>query len=325
MFFPYLKEHNIKHCIHLGDITDRRKFINFKTLDKFRHDFVYKLGRYDVDTHVIIGNHDTYYKNTNEINSMNTLFTSFDGKYEPYIYTKATEVDFDGCKMLFLPWICDDNRDETMQMIKDTDAQIVMGHLEVKGFTMYKGFTNFDHGLDRKVFSKLDRAFSGHFHHKSTQDNITYLGNPYQMTWSDYGDKRGFHIFDTETREIEFNENPYSIFKKLEYNDRDKSYENFDASEFKDHYVKVVVINKINAKQFDKVIDKLYNADVHEINIIEDFTDFDATFVDDKKLQLDDTLSLLHSYVDEVDTTADKDRIKNDMKRLYVEASNNTV
>ena len=46
VFFPYLKEHNIKHCIHLGDITDRRKFINFKTLDKFRHDFVYKLGRY---------------------------------------------------------------------------------------------------------------------------------------------------------------------------------------------------------------------------------------------------------------------------------------
>ena len=38
-FFPYLEEHNIKHCIHLGDITDRRKFINFKTLQKFRHDF----------------------------------------------------------------------------------------------------------------------------------------------------------------------------------------------------------------------------------------------------------------------------------------------
>ena len=197
-----------------------------------------------------------------------------------------------------------------MKKIESTDAQVLMGHLEVKGFTMYKGFTNFDHGLDRKVFSKFDRAFSGHFHHKSTQDNITYLGNPYQMTWSDYGDKRGFHIFDTETREIEFIENPYSIFKKLEYNDRDKSYENFDASEFKDHYVKVVVINKINAKQFDKVIDKLYNADVHEINIIEDFTDFDATFVDDKKLQLDDTLSLLHSYVDEVDTLQIKIELK---------------
>ena len=322
VFFPYLKEHNIKHCIHLGDITDRRKFINFKTLDKFRHDFVYKLGRYDVDTHVIIGNHDTYYKNTNEINSMNTLFTSFDGKYEPYIYTKATEVDFDGCKMLFLPWICDDNRDETMQMIKDTDAQIVMGHLEVKGFTMYKGFTNFDHGLDRQTFDKIDCVYTGHFHHKSTQGNITYLGNPYQITWSDYGDKRGFHIFDTETREIEFIENPYSIFAKLNYDDREKNYEDFDVSEYKDKHVKVVVLNKINNVQFDKLIDKLYAVGVAELTIIEDFTDFDATFVDDKNLKLDDTLSLLHTYVDEVDTTADKTRIKDDMKRLYVEASN---
>ena len=322
VFFPYLKEHNIKHCIHLGDITDRRKFINFKTLDKFRHDFVYKLGRYDVDTHVIIGNHDTYYKNTNEINSMNTLFTSFDGKYEPYIYTKATEVDFDGCKMLFLPWICDDNRDDTMQMIEKSDAQIVMGHLEIKGFTMYAGFTNFDHGLDRKLFDKFDLVYTGHFHHKSTQGNITYLGNPYQITWSDYGDKRGFHIFDTETREIEFIQNPYSIFAKLNYDDREKNYEDFDVSEYAGKHVKVVVLNKINNVQFDKLIDKLYAVGVAEMTIIEDFTDFDATFVDDKNLKLDDTLSLLHTYVDEVDTTADKTRIKDDMKRLYVEASN---
>ena len=324
-FFPYLEENNITTCIHLGDITDRRKFINFKTLQKFRHDFVWKLGSMGVDTHVIIGNHDTYYKNTNEVNSMNSLFTSFDGKLEPWIYEKATEVEFDGCKMLFVPWICPENYDETMKMIEKTDAQVLMGHLEVKGFTMYRGFTNFDHGLDRKLFNKFDCAFSGHFHHKSTQDNITYLGNPYQMTWSDYGDKRGFHIFDTETRELEFIENPYSIFKKLEYNDRDKSYENFDAAEFKDHYVKVVVINKINAKEFDKVIDKLYNVGVHELTIVEDFSDFDATFVDDKNLQLDDTLSLLNTYVDEVDTTADKERIKTDMKRLYVEASNTVV
>jgi len=224
--------------------------------------------------------------------------------------------------MLFLPWICDDNRDETMQMIKDTDAQIVMGHLEVKGFTMYKGFTNFDHGLDRQIFDKFDCVYTGHFHHKSTQGNITYLGNPYQITWSDYGDKRGFHIFDTETREIEFIENPYSIFAKLNYDDREKNYEDFDVSEYKDKHVKVVVLNKINNVQFDKLIDKLYAVGVAELTIIEDFTDFDATFVDDKNLKLDDTLSLLHTYVDEVDTTADKTRIKDDMKRLYVEASN---
>ena len=114
-FFPYLQEHNITTCIHLGDITDRRKFINFKTLQKFRHDFVWKLGQMGVDTHVIIGNHDTYYKNTNEVNSMNSLFTSFDGAKEPWIYEKSTEVEFDGCKMLFVPWICAENQEETMQ------------------------------------------------------------------------------------------------------------------------------------------------------------------------------------------------------------------
>jgi len=324
-FFPYLEEHNIKHCIHLGDITDRRKFINFKTLQKFRHDFIWRLGRMGVDTHVIIGNHDTYFKNTNEVNSMETLFTGFDGQNEPWIHAEPAHIIIDDVKFLFVPWICADNYDHTMKVISETDAEIVLGHLEVRGFTMYKGFTNFDHGLDRKIFDRFELVCSGHFHHKSTQGNITYLGNPYQMTWSDYGDPRGFHIFDTETREIEFVENPYSIFAKLEYNDRDKSYENFDPSDFKDKYVKVVVINKINAKVFDKVVDLLYNVGVHELKIVEDFSDFDATFVDDKNLKLDDTLDLLNTYVDEVDTTADKQRIKTDMKRLYVEASNNVV
>jgi len=324
-FFPYLEEHNIKHCIHLGDITDRRKFINFKTLQKFRHDFIWRLGRMGVDTHVIIGNHDTYFKNTNEVNSMETLFTGFDGQNEPWIHAEPAHIIIDDVKFLFVPWICADNYDHTMKVISETDAEIVLGHLEVRGFTMYKGFTNFDHGLDRKIFDRFELVCSGHFHHKSTQGNITYLGNPYQMTWSDYGDPRGFHIFDTETREIEFVENPYTIFAKLEYNDRDKSYENFDPSDFKDKYVKVVVINKINAKVFDKVVDLLYNVGVHELKIVEDFSDFDATFVDDKNLKLDDTLDLLNTYVDEVDTTADKQRIKTDMKRLYVEASNNVV
>ena len=324
-FFPYLEEHNIKNVIHLGDITDRRKFINYKTLHRFRHDFIWKLGRMGVDTHVIIGNHDTYFKNTNEVNCMNTLFTSFEGEKEPWIYTKATEVDFDGFKMMFLPWICQDNYEHTMSMIEKTDAQVAMGHLEVKGFQMYRGHTNFSHGQEADIFKKFEHVYSGHFHHKSTQDNITYLGNPYQITWSDYGDKRGFHVFDTETQEIEFIENPFTIFEKIEYNDRDKSYEDFDVSSYKDRYVKIVVINKVNTKQFDRLVDKLYNVGIHELTIVEDFSDFDATFVSDDNLKLDDTLSLLQSYVDEVDTTADKERIKTDMKRLYVEASTSIV
>lgn len=325
VFFPTLKERGIKTMIHMGDITDRRKFINYKTLQSFRHDFVWRLGREGIDTHVIIGNHDTYFKNTNEVNCMNTLFTSFEGEKEPWIYTTATEVEFDGCKILFLPWICSEEESHAMDMISKTDAQIAMGHLEVKGFQMYKGHVNFDHGKDASLFSKFDHVYTGHFHHKSTQGNITYTGNPYQITWSDYGDKRGFHIFDTETRELEFVENPYTMFEKVLYDDRDKSYDDFDVSILKDKYVKVVVVNKVNQKQFDKLLDKIYNIGVHELKVIEDFSDFDATFVSDENLQLDDTLSLLNSYIDDVDTTANKERIKTEMKRLYVEASTSTA
>ena len=45
------------------------------------------------------------------------------------------------------------------------------------------------------------------------------LGNPYQMFWNDVDDKRGFHIFDTETNELEFIENPYTIFERIYYED----------------------------------------------------------------------------------------------------------
>ena len=65
---------------------------------------------------------------------MHTLFTGFDGENEPWIHTETTEVEFDGCKMLFVPWICDDNRERTMNKIETTDAQVLMGHLEVKAF-----------------------------------------------------------------------------------------------------------------------------------------------------------------------------------------------
>ena len=67
-FFPYLKEHKIKTLIHLGDVVDRRKFINHQTASTFRKVFFDKLWQEKIDTHIIIGNHDTYFKNTNEVN-----------------------------------------------------------------------------------------------------------------------------------------------------------------------------------------------------------------------------------------------------------------
>ena len=173
VFFPYLAQNNIKTCIHLGDLMDRRKFVSYKTAKDFRERFILPFDTLDIDLHIMIGNHDTFYKNTNDVNSVQELLG---GRYKNIkIYPEAQEVVFDGTKILFLPWINNQHTIYTEGMIDDTDAHICMGHLEIAGFQMMKGMKN-EHGLSKALFKKFDTGFSGHFHHKSNDGLIYYLG-----------------------------------------------------------------------------------------------------------------------------------------------------
>jgi len=321
IFFPYLQEHNIKTLIHLGDVVDRRKFINFNTLQTLREKFIYKLGREGIDTHIIIGNHDTYWKNTNEVNSMTELFTSFDGVHEPWIYSRPEEVEFDGTKILMLPWINKGNEEESIQLLKDTDAQIVMGHLEIAGFEMYRGAPN-NHGIESSLFSKFDMVMSGHFHHKSDNGTIYYLGAPYEITWSDYQDPRGFHVFDTDTRELEHIRNPYRMFHKIFYDDEDKEFEDVvghDFSSYEGTCVKVVVKNKTNPYWFDIMYDKLEKCNPLNISIVEDF--IEHTIDDDDLIdQAEDTMTILNKYIEGMEISSNKETLQTLLNTLYNEA-----
>src|SRR5210317_1940285 len=244
-FFPYLEENNIKTLIHLGDVTDRRKFINFKTASVFREKFFKRLWDMKIDTHIIVGNHDTYYKNTNE-------------------------VEIGGCRMLFLPWICDDNIEDSIYAIDNATADICMGHLEIKGFEMQRGIMN-EQGLESSQFKRFEKVISGHFHKKSDDGHIYYLGAQYEMTWSDYNCPKGFHIFDTETRELERIVNPRRIHKKIYYNDKDQDYYKRDIKEYDKSLVKLFVSNKTDEDMFNAFVDRLQNEiAVHDLNIIED-------------------------------------------------------
>ena len=230
-FFPYLIENKIDTLIHLGDVVDRRKFINFNTAHNFQQKFWKRLWDLKIDTHIILGNHDTYYKNTNKVNSIQQLCTSFDGINEPWIYDGPKEVELGGCRMLFLPWICDDNYEDSIHAIDHSTADICFGHLEIKGFEMHKGHFS-EQGLDKTMFQGYDKVISGHFHKKSDDGQIHYLGTQYEITWSDYKCPKGFHIFDTDTRELTRVENPYRIHKKILYNDKKINYTNYDISKF---------------------------------------------------------------------------------------------
>jgi hypothetical protein len=207
-----------------------------------------------------------------------------------------------------------------MTALKTSPAQILMGHLEVNGFEMHKGHKS-EGGWDKELFRRFDLCFSGHFHHKSDDGHIYYLGTPYEITWSDHDDPKGFHIFDTDTRELERIINPHSIFEKIFYDDTVKDYTKEDVSGYEDKYVKLIVVNKKDLYQFDKFTDRLLQADAFEVKIIEDFSELDAENVsDDIVNNTEDTMTLLEKYIDQLDVTLSKDRLKNTMRSLYTEA-----
>lgn len=323
VFFPYLKDNGIKTVFHLGDIVERRKYINFVTASRLESDFIRPLADRGIATYYVVGNHDAYYKNTNEINAITQLYG---GREYPNmsIITDPTEIAVDGCRIVLMPWMCSDNMGDALEMIRTTQAQVLMGHLELTGFEMNKGVV-IEHGMDTKVFEKFDVVCSGHYHHKSSRGNVHYLGCPYEITWSDYGDQKGFHIFDTETYELTFIPNPYTMFNKLHYDDSNTTMEDLlktDFEKYRDTYVKVIVHNKNNPYWFDVFVDNLEKYDPIGIQVVDDNLNLNLEDDDDIISEAEDTLTILKKFIDIVDMKVEKKDVERFLGELYSEASN---
>jgi DNA repair exonuclease SbcCD nuclease subunit len=323
IFFPYLKEHNITTIFQMGDLFDRRKFINFNSLYLARKYFFDVCKTNNITLHTLIGNHDVAFKNTLEVNSPSLVVSDYSNII---VYTDFASVDFDGLAVDIVPWLCDDNESKIFKQIKDSKSEICFGHFEISGFEMDKGNVC-EIGIDKKSLAKYDIVLSGHFHHKSSDKNITYVGTPYEMTWSDYKDPKGFHVFDTETREMEFVGNPFNMFNKIVYDDSESDFESwksFDFSKYKDTYLKVVVLNKQNPYLFDHVLDNIYKAGCSDVSIVEDFTD---TVLEDDEIidQAEDTMTILSKYIDVIEIDVEPEKLKNIMKEIYIEALNTEV
>ena len=312
IFFPTIDKEGIDTILHLGDAFDNRTGINFAALSWAKNNIFDPIKDRGINVHLIVGNHDSYYKNTNDVNAVDLLLREYDNVN---IYSEATEILVDKLKILFVPWINSENENHTLKLIESTDCKVSMGHLELSGFAANKQVV-MDHGYDRKLFEKFEKVFSGHYHTRSTDGRITYLGNPYEMFWNDVEDPRGFHIFDTDTLELTTIDNPYRLFYKLYYNDEPASL--LDSRPYKDKIVKVIVRNKPRPKEFEKVIDKLYSAGVADLKIIENFgihenEEFEA-------FETEDTLSILNRYIEESEIDLDKSKIQCIMRQTYQEA-----
>jgi len=316
-FFPTLDASGIDTVLVLGDTFDRRKYVNFYALDRAKKMFFDKLEERGITVYMLAGNHDTYFKNTNEVNSPDLLLAEYNNIE---VIDEPKTINVNGFEVCMLPWICPENYTQSLDEIKNTTATLCMGHLEIAGFAMYRGMESHE-GFSAETFNKFDLVFSGHYHHRSNDRNIYYLGNPYELTWQDYNDPRGFHLFDFTNRQLDFVENPYRMFERLEYTDKEVEPIDLDQLDLKDKYIKLVVLEKTDFYKFDKFIQKLYNKGCHEIKIVEDFSEFQEGEINEE-INLEDTVSVLSNYIESIETDVDKEKVKSYMRGLYTEAIN---
>jgi len=316
VFFPYCEENNINHVIHLGDYYDHRKNINFKALNQNRRMFLEPLRDKGMTMDIIPGNHDVFHKNTNELCSLKELLGYYTSNVN--IFMKPTTVEYDGTPINFLPWINQENYTDYMKFVKSTSG-ILMGHLELMGCDMMRGMKN-ETGMDPSVFRHFDTVYSGHFHTKSINGNVHYLGSQVEFTWSDSGDPKYFHVFNTETREMIPVRNPNTIFEKILYDDKDEEFDAGDLSKYEHKFVKVIVENKTNPYLFDKLIDRLSDIETFELKIVENFQEFLGENVVTSIEDVENTQDLMSNYIESVNTELDKSKLKTLMNSLYNEA-----
>jgi len=257
-FFNTLEEQGISVIIQTGDMFDYRREVHFNTIYRSREYFFSKLdGRQLI---VISGNHDCVFKNTNRINSVRLLVDDI----ATVVDMVPTTLQFGDECIDFYPWINPENLEESVAYAKKSKSRYAVGHFEFEQFPLHPG-TIADHGMSHKLFSNYEQVISGHYHTQSQRDNIHYIGTPYELTWVDCNDPKGFWILDTETGVKEFYRNPHSLFKKVEYTDGMK----FDFSEITGKYTRIIVGEKESQKKFDEFVHQANMSNPLDLKIIE--------------------------------------------------------
>ena len=318
VFFPYLDKHNIKNIIHLGDYFDRRRDVNFYSLHKNHEHFIQPMIERDITMDLIVGNHDIYFKSTNELNSPDYLL-NFDNVN---VYKDPMTKDYDGLEIALLPWINSENEEEVEEFLQLTTAPFVMSHLEVNGGMVGPGHFH-GGGTPASWFERFEQVYSGHFHHKSQLGNIRYLGSQMEFTWNDFGDDKYFHVFDTETREIEMIKNPLKMFHKVFYDDTDETLMTIkkkDFSHLQNTFVKVIVTNKNEPYWFDVFVEELIKAQPADLKVVEDHSNLDVLNEDELVGEAEDTLTILTKHIESLNIDGDKTKLDTLMRSLYTES-----
>lgn len=274
VLFKYMEENGIATLLHGGDFFDNRNSITLQDIDFVANWLAGQLVDRGIKMHIILGNHDVAFRNTNSIHSLTILERAAPDNVT--VYSEPKLLNFDGQQIAMIPWINSSNQASTIEFmngIEDKENTLVLGHFEIIGAKMYANSMRADHGLEPVQFKDFKQVLSGHFHHMSDIQNIKYLGSTFHLTWQDYGDPRGVHVFDTDSKEFEFVENEFCLFVEVAFDKEifkamtDEEYkENFEG-----RFVRLVVTDA----DYDRValmdtISKINRAVPHDLQVKND-------------------------------------------------------
>jgi len=183
--YKYCKEKGVKEIIQLGDIFDNRTVVNIKFLEEIGERLFKRLELEGLKMYVILGNHDIYYRERLEISLIEQMSRRYDSVE---VIKEDKEMEINGKRVKMIPWITKERelREEDIR-----DVEYVIGHFEIRDFYMMKGIKD-SKGIRRGLF-KGKKVISGHYHMRQLEGEIKYLGTPYQMTWGDYKEEKGFY------------------------------------------------------------------------------------------------------------------------------------
>lgn len=322
VFFPECEKRGIKTILNGGDSFEDRKQLNTLAIKHARETYFDKCESLGFKQYAILGNHDVMYRNTNEVHSMDIFEKAYD--HLEVIYDTA-EIELGGKLFALVSWVNNENLESRVEFIRNTKADVMLGHYEIKNFEMTRGNIA-THGLDQEMFKHIPIVLSGHFHLSTTQGNIMYLGNNTQTTWGDVDQVKGFWVIETDTLEMEFIPNPYNVYNQVHF-DNDVNILEFDVSPYQDQIVVVYIKSylEVNQKKLNLYIDKLNRVvtsvtvqELHQISVDSASVDVDIEAID--------TVGIINSYIDSaIEQDEQRPKIKNMMHDLYKEALNNTV
>lgn len=312
VLFPEIERRGIKHLLNLGDTWDKRKIHNIRTFGIFREAFFNRIEQMGLQAYFLIGNHDIYYKNTNAVNSVAEFANA-----NIHIVNEFEDITIAGTTFGMMSWINNENLERAVEFATSTSkASIICGHFETIGFEVLKG-VKCEHGIEASLFERFNRVWSGHFHIPSKQGNFEYIGNPFELTWSDYNTRKGFMIYDTESDTVEYIANPFKMFAVIKYKDDIQ----VDFTQYTDKLVRVYIQGQTVA--LTDFINTL-QAHAYKVEVIDETVvsvdDIAVTTVENIDAN-NDTLSKLKTIVGAMElTSVDTNKLTTMVEDLYTNA-----